>query len=400
MEQTFLDPEMDQLAMNFEQVIIVPLRLEGKPTTLPNGAQVEPGLALVRRSLQGKLKLVLGSVSSRLFYDDLSFRPASLFQPSVLARLAAFVGNAALTNGWVSALIKTRKLDLGKTVFYTYWLNFCSAGIGLAKRNHPQLKLISRAHGSDLYEERYRPVYLPCRRQTLAQLDGLFPDSEKGKEYIARRYSWFTAMCQTARLGVRDPSFLTPPSQDGVCRIVSCSLVVPVKRVDLLLKGIASAAAARPEQPFEWHHFGEGPLKSLVEETARNTLPANVKSYFPGYPSLDHLMSFYKNNPVDLFMNVSESEGTPVAVMEAISCGMPVAATGVGGNPEIASEQNGAILSPNPSPEEIGATILSFFDHPDQAMEKRKASRKIWDEKYNAARNFQEWVKLLESFAQ
>ena len=111
-------------------------------------------------------------------------------------------------------------------------------------------------------------------------------------------------------------------------------------------------------------------------------------------------MLFYRNNPVDLFANVSESEGTPVSIMEAISCGMPVLATAVGGNPEIVSEQNGKLLSPNPTPDEIAASIFSILDNPDLAAEKRTGSRRVWHEKYNADSNFQAFADRLKLIRQ
>ncbi len=58
-----------------------------------------------------------------------------------------------------------------------------------------------------------------------------------------------------------------------------------------------------------------------------------------GYGSIDDLMLFFKENSVDLFINASITEGTPVSIMEAISCGIPIIATDVGGNPEIVSEK-------------------------------------------------------------
>lgn len=41
---------------------------------------------------------------------------------------------------------------------------------------------------------------------------------------------------------------------------------------------------------------------------------------------------FYRNNDVDVFVNLSESEGIPVSIIETISFGVPVVATDVGGN--------------------------------------------------------------------
>jgi glycosyltransferase involved in cell wall biosynthesis len=164
--------------------------------------------------------------------------------------------------------------------------------------------------------------------------------------------------------------------------------MVPVKRVDLILRGIDHVARLRPDVHFVWHHFGGGELKRSIELQAQATLPPNVTATFPGYPGLSELMNFYRTQPVDVFMNASISEGTPVAMMEAVSCGIPVVATAVGGNPEIVSDENGALLGPNPSPEEIAAALLELLDRPDMATTKRRGSRRVWEAKYDAATSY------------
>ena len=90
--------------------------------------------------------------------------------------------------------------------------------------------------------------------------------------------------------------------------------------------------------------------KSLQEEL--KLFPQNAEGYLDGYVPIEQIMNYYRENPVDVIVNVSESEGgSPVSIMEALSCGIPAIATAVGGNPEIVSEQNGILLSANPSPQ-------------------------------------------------
>ena len=177
-------------------------------------------------------------------------------------------------------------------------------------------------------------------------------------------------------------------------------MLVPIKRVNLLLDGILCAAQMRPDQQFEWTHMGNGSIRSELQENADRRFPANAKAFFPGYSNKDALMKFYRNEPVDVFTNVSSSEGTPVAVMEAVSCGIPVIATAVGGNQEIVSEKNGILLSPNPTPEEIAKAILDLFDHPESADSKRKGSRIVWMERYNAEINFRAFAERLKSIGE
>ena len=401
LEHNFLDQEVKYLSGNFNRVIIVPELSNATRYYVNANVEIQNEysitLSQARQSIARKIRAMPKIIFSDLFYREITVYPKIIIQQTSIRRFFLYMYIAEQTRKWICKFIEKERLDPNQCIFYTYWFDAPTLGIGLVKKNYPEICIVSRAHGYDLYAERHSPAYIPCRHQSLDDLDGLFPDSDAGTRYISYHYPEYAHLCKTSRLGVVDPGFITSPSKDGIFRIVSCSLLVPVKRVELLVKGIIYAARLRPELRIEWRHFGTGQLKPIIESFAQDNLPDNVNAFFPGYPLLENLLSFYKNNPIDVFMNVSESEGTPVSVMEAISCGIPIIATAVGGNPEIVSEQNGILLSPSPTPEEIAIALFNLWDNTDLALERRKQSRKFWQDKYNADQNFQSFVDLLKS---
>jgi glycosyltransferase involved in cell wall biosynthesis len=117
----------------------------------------------------------------------------------------------------------------------------------------------------------------------------------------------------------------------------------------------------------------------------------------PNHEILQH----YKDHPVDVFVNVSSTEGgAPVAIQEAMSCGIPVIATSVGGNPEVVSGRNGILLDADPTPEQIATALLRIWDNPSLAAEMRKESRRIWQTGYNAEVNFRAFAERLKSIGE
>ena len=117
-----------------------------------------------------------------------------------------------------------------------------------------------------------------------------------------------------------------------------------------------------------------------------------------GHLPNEEVLQYYRNNPVDVFINLSLTEGgAPVSIMEAISCGIPVVATRVGGNPEIVSDRNGILLSENPLPEEIAAALFTFIDNPGRAAQWRIGSRIVWQEKFNSLKNFEAFARRLKT---
>jgi glycosyltransferase involved in cell wall biosynthesis len=76
----------------------------------------------------------------------------------------------------------------------------------------------------------------------------------------------------------------------------------------------------------------------------------------------------------DLFVLSSRTEGTPIALFEALAAGIPVVATAVGGVPDVVTERE-ALLVPSESPDALARAIASVLDQPDAARERATAAR-------------------------
>ena len=391
-EQTFLKGEVEILRRRFERVVLVPRIAQGNRLPIPDGVEVDSSFAdfltFGKRMAASTLSLF-----SKDFYLDLKNHLPSSLSPSYLRRLFSFLAGANLTRNWVQNWLEMNRLSADDVIGYTFWFDEISMGIGLAKEKHPDLRVISRAHGYDLYEELYG--IWPLRPRAISMLDGLFTDSDIGANYLRDKYPQFKEKYGAALLGVTEPGGLSKPSEDGVLRLVSCSILNPVKRIDLLFEGVVTAARMRPDQVIEWTHFGDGDGRQDYINRIASEFPSNTKGHFPGYQTQHDLIQTYLEKPVDVFVNVSSTEGTPVSIMEAVSCGIPVIATAVGGNVEIVKEKNGFLLSENPTSEEIAEALLKVCDRHEEMLEKRRGSREVWLERYNETTNFEAFAQKL-----
>jgi len=400
-EQTFIHREISHLLNHFERVVLAPKSHYGYRLETPPRVEVNEDFAIYIKKNSNFLDLIGKAFSSQNFLQEIRLYPTLLLYPAKILKLILFLGRAELTRNWVSKWIDSNNMDLNHSLFYSYWFDHVAMGLGLIKERYPQVKVVSRAHGYDIYEEQYFPYYWPCRRQALVNLDKLFPASDDGRNYFRSRYPEFYDLFETAHLGVVDPGFAVSPSTDHVLRIISCAHIFPLKRVDLLIEGIGLAAHLRPEQQFEWIHFGDGKQRRALQKLVEKVFPANAKGDLPGYVPNPEILRYYKNNPIDIFVNLSETEGgAPVSIMEAASCGIPVIATNVGGNPEIVSERNGLLLSPNPTREEVAQALLKVCDDPETTRKMRIESRQIWEESYNAEDNFRVFAEKLVAIRQ
>ena len=124
---------------------------------------------------------------------------------------------------------------------------------------------------------------------------------------------------------------------------------------------------------------------------------SNVTGYFPGHIPNQDVMRHYKEKPVDVFVNLRSTEGgAPISIQEAISCGIPIIANNVGGNPEIVSDRNGIILDPNPTPKEVAQALLMICDNPESTQQMRKESWSVWEDGYNSKVNFRVFAQKLK----
>ncbi|MEN9564189.1 MAG: hypothetical protein RIR73_2433 [Chloroflexota bacterium] len=389
-EQTFLQGEVKLLCQSFDRLILVPRTVKGKQLPIPDAVEVDGSFANTF-TLGRRIAASFGAIFTRDFYLDIKEHFPLSLKPSYIRRLLSFLAGAQLTRNWVYDWLKKNSVE--DTVFYTYWFDELTMGIGLAKDTHPSLRVVSRAHGYDIYEELYK--IWPCRWRAIEMTDGLFSASNAGKDYFLKKYPQYEKNYHVSLLGVADPGGVCQPSDDGVLRIVSCSMIIDLKRVDLLLEGIARAAQKRSGQKFEWHHFGDGEGRESLMERVKKEFPPNAKGNLYGFVPHREVIRFYLEQPVDVFSNVSFTEGTPVSIMEAISCGIPVIATAVGGNVEIVQARNGVLLSKNPTPDEIADVLLDVCDNREVWQGRRQGSREIWQERYNETTNFKTFAHAL-----
>ena len=123
---------------------------------------------------------------------------------------------------------------------------------------------------------------------------------------------------------------------------------------------------------------------------AAQKLPSRIRWEMTGPMPNEKLMRWYAEHPVSCLVNVSSSEGLPVALMEACSFGFPCVATEVGGTPEAVRDGvTGYLLGRNPSPQEIAASLEKLAQLPEEEYRSMcRAARRLWEDKFNAEKNY------------
>jgi glycosyltransferase involved in cell wall biosynthesis len=115
---------------------------------------------------------------------------------------------------------------------------------------------------------------------------------------------------------------------------------------------------------------GTGPLLNELKELVR-ALKLEKSIEFTGFVKdlSSALLSF------DIFVLPSYSEGFPLSIMEAMAAGLPVAASEVGGIPEIIDHGKTGYLFPSRNSDAIADTIIRLLSEGEQTIQMGKRGR-------------------------
>lgn len=394
--EEFLITEIIELSKYFTSIHIIPTNFEplmsqGKIKTVPKNVEIYSLSSDVNggfRKIGRIIELLVDIQSLRWLVKEL---PAA--GKHGLKAILKLVNWTAIASEIKRNIVRSGLLDRkGERVYYSYWLTPSATALAMLKEIFPEIKAVSRVHGGDLYLERHQPAYLPYQGKVIGALSKVYSISENGKKYLTNLYPVAKTQVSISRLGtINEHVFTFKSDKPKILKLISCSYLKPVKRIHLLVEALTSAKI-----PIEWTHIGDGPEKSKIEELAGD-LPGNIKVNFLGNLSNEEVIGNYKKNSYDLFVNVSESEGIPVTIMEAFSFGIPAVATNVGGTSELVDERNGYLLSREFHPEQLARILELFYESSlGYQSEKAQAAYATWDQKYNATKNYKAFAEMLK----
>ncbi len=380
--EEFLEAELKLLASKFESIIIYVLNESEICRAIPSNAKVkflraDPSFKV--RNVILKHGLTLLSIQKEDEKDPIA--------KTAISKSKSFYRNVLIGNFLLKRALEKELecVDLKKTKLYSYWCGPWFDILMLLNKNITD-GITFRAHGYDFDVEQRSEKYIPYRNYLIKKQPFISFVSQFGYDTYTQKYPGFTNKTMN-HLGVVEQSQNIQQETKEIT-IISCSSLIALKRVHLIVEVLKNLSAN-----VKWIHFGDGPLMKEVAEKSK-TLGQNFKVEFRGYVSHHEVINYYRNNQIDLVMNVSELEGIPVSLMEAISFGIPVTGCKVCGVPEIVTSETGFLWERNFDPKRAAKQLSEYFERPLEHKQKfREGVRRYWNENFNAEKNYRTFIK-------
>ncbi len=387
--EIYIKNELQVLASSFKQIHIFPMtKNKGEMWKLPSNVYVAnldisqelSSLYLLSKYQRGISKAMM---MEYVILDKWGKRLRNFKQKMRILLNAA--RKAEALERWM----ESQAIHPEQAVFYSNWFDGWANSLALLKSNGRIPSFICRAHGYDLYPSRRSSNYIFFRSYQIESVDKVVCISAAGHEFLRNAFPQHKEKVALSYMGVFDRG-LSPIRNSNKIQVLSCSNLIPLKRVHLIVEIIREL-----EEKVHWVHFGSGPLEEEIKSLAQS-LPNGVSFEFSGRIPNEELLDYYANNHLDFLINASESEGLPVSIMEAASMGIPTVATDVGGTREIVNDQTGLLIPESFDPKVVAAQIKERIET-WRKPEYREGVREFWKENFDAERNFQSFIEILKT---
>lgn len=330
----------------------------------------------------------LDSFSENIFYHEVEFPHYPLFEFDLYTLALA---------GKIIEVAKYEKIDI---LHVHYAIPHAVSGF-LAREivgKDKKLKLVTTLHGTDITLVGLEPSFLPLVKFSLEQSDAITAVSK----YLADK--------TIQNFDVGKPIEVIPNFVDtelfkrgdkkclkqSLCKNCSTMLVHvsnfrPVKRV---CDTIRILKKVRETHSAKLILIGDGPDRAAAEKLARELdIAEHVKFYGKQSQFADVLAS------ADFFLLPSQSESFGLSALEAMSAGVPVIGSNIGGIPEVVSHDESGYVAELGDTDRMAKYIVDLINNPKKWQAFSEASRRRAVEKFNRPDVVTRYEKLYKRVA-
>ena len=161
----------------------------------------------------------------------------------------------------------------------------------------------------------------------------------------------------------------------------------PIKNLPLLVNGLARAKVEAPN--IQGLLVGDGPEFGATQDLIKQLYLVDRVRLTGFRDDARKLVQC-----MDLFVLSSFSEGTSMALLEAMAAGVPVVVTAVGGNPEVVTEGQTGWVIPSGSVDALTTAMLEAINHPEKRRAFAFAGQQRFEERFTFGRMIEAYRQI------
>jgi len=294
--------------------------------------------------------------------------------------------------GSLRRIIRAEQIDIVHCHQYTPWVYGCLASMGTSAR------VVFTEHGR-FHPDRYRYKAIVINQIMAAMTRKMVAISAATREALIRYEFLPRRRIDVIYNGIK-PMEADPESVERLRYELGLSpeLFVmgtvarldPVKNQAMMLEAFAKVNRQRPETRLII--VGDGPERAALEQKTSVLGIKNVVIFTGFSPEPARYLAL-----MDLFLLSSDTEGTSMTLLEAMSLGLPVVATQAGGTPEIVDHDVTGLLSPVGNGGAFADSINALLADSDQLKQKGLAGRHKFVQNYSVESMAARYIECYDS---
>ena len=285
-------------------------------------------------------------------------------------------------------------MPLARSADVLHAQTFASAPPAMLAKRLYRKPLVLTLHTSHFLRLAQRPRWQPVLRRIIRSADWLLAASEEIRDVALSLYAHPRAEALTNGVDTEMFRAVRPalPRQPGVRRVIVPRRLFEKNGVEYFIRALPPL---RKRLPVEALIVGDGPLRGRLESLVRELGVADAVHFLGARPNTEMpgLLA-----SADIAVVPSLMEATSVAALEAMSCGVPVAASRVGGLPEIVDETTGTLFEPA-SPDSLAERLVALLQSDDLKDRGARARERVvanWSVRRLAERHRDIYQTLLD----
>ena len=335
----FIEDEIRMLSETFDYINIIPLKWDSKfKENYINKENLNYDFSLSQNLFQIKtiIKILFKIIFCKILWHEIfNIKKKKFKKVLIILKERILAENTYL---WV----KNKKREIpNKEIFYSYWSNHTLLSFFLLKRENIINKCFARTLGSDLNGFIPNDDFVAFKKLKFQLHNFLIILYEGQREKLKTEKLINDDKVIKCYQGINLQIFKKKQKLDKKIHILSCGQLIYVKNTLQIVNFIQAFSKEAKDYEIIYTCIGNGPDFVNVKKAAELKLK-QIK--FNLIEKVPNLIDFLKKNQIDLYINLSRSEGMSFALMEAMSFSIPVICSKIPGNTEIVNNSNGYVL--------------------------------------------------------